>query len=256
MTRCTTQDFIELEDEYGAHNYHPLDVVIERAEGVLGLGRRRQAVPRLPRRLLGGQPGALPPDDPARRCIEQAHKVTLTSRAFRNDQLPLLYKELHDLTGYRHGAADELRRRGGRDRASRRRASGATRSRASPTARPRSSSARTTSTAARSRSSASRPRRSTATASGRSRPGFKIVPVRRRRRRSRRRSRRTPARSWSSRSRARPASSCRRPASCSEAGELVPQAQRAVHGRRDPVGPRPHRQAVRLQARGRPARRA
>jgi ornithine--oxo-acid transaminase len=26
--------------------------------------------------------------------------VTLTSRAFRNDQLPLLYKELHDLTGY------------------------------------------------------------------------------------------------------------------------------------------------------------
>ena len=32
--------------------------------------------------------------------IDQAHKVTLTSRAFRNDQLPLLYKELHDLTGF------------------------------------------------------------------------------------------------------------------------------------------------------------
>jgi ornithine--oxo-acid transaminase len=32
--------------------------------------------------------------------VDQAHKVTLTSRAFRNDQLPLLYKELHDLTGY------------------------------------------------------------------------------------------------------------------------------------------------------------
>jgi ornithine--oxo-acid transaminase len=31
---------------------------------------------------------------------EQVHKVTLTSRAFRNDQLPLLYKELHDLTGF------------------------------------------------------------------------------------------------------------------------------------------------------------
>ena len=30
---------------------------------------------------------------------EQAHKVTLTSRAFRNDQLAFLYKELHDLTG-------------------------------------------------------------------------------------------------------------------------------------------------------------
>jgi ornithine--oxo-acid transaminase len=31
--------------------------------------------------------------------IEQAHKVTLTSRAFRNDQLPLLYRDLHELTG-------------------------------------------------------------------------------------------------------------------------------------------------------------
>ena len=29
-----TQDFIDMEEEYGAHNYHPLDVVIERAEGV------------------------------------------------------------------------------------------------------------------------------------------------------------------------------------------------------------------------------
>ena len=29
-----TSEFIELEDRYGAHNYHPLDVVIHRAEGV------------------------------------------------------------------------------------------------------------------------------------------------------------------------------------------------------------------------------
>ena len=32
--RLLTHDFIELEEAYGAHNYHPLDVVIERAEGV------------------------------------------------------------------------------------------------------------------------------------------------------------------------------------------------------------------------------
>ena len=32
--------------------------------------------------------------------LEQAKKVTLTSRAFRNDQLPLLYKELSEMTGY------------------------------------------------------------------------------------------------------------------------------------------------------------
>ena len=34
MDRMHTKDFIELEEQYGAHNYHPLDVVIERAEGV------------------------------------------------------------------------------------------------------------------------------------------------------------------------------------------------------------------------------
>jgi len=32
--------------------------------------------------------------------VDQAKKVTLTSRAFRNDQLPLFYKEISDLTGY------------------------------------------------------------------------------------------------------------------------------------------------------------
>ena len=30
----TTGDFIELEEKLGAHNYHPLDVVIDKAEGV------------------------------------------------------------------------------------------------------------------------------------------------------------------------------------------------------------------------------
>ncbi len=32
--------------------------------------------------------------------VEQAQKVTLTSRAFRNDQLPLLFRDLHELTGF------------------------------------------------------------------------------------------------------------------------------------------------------------
>ena len=30
----TTQDYIAIENQYGAHNYHPLDVVVQRAEGV------------------------------------------------------------------------------------------------------------------------------------------------------------------------------------------------------------------------------
>ena len=30
----TSQDYIKLEDKYGAHNYHPIDVVIDKGEGV------------------------------------------------------------------------------------------------------------------------------------------------------------------------------------------------------------------------------
>ena len=94
-----TQEFIRLEEQYGAHNYHPLDVVIERAQGcwvydvdgkkyldclaAYSAVNQGHCHPRILQALL-----------------EQAHKVTLTSRAFRNDQLPLLYKELHDLTGF------------------------------------------------------------------------------------------------------------------------------------------------------------
>ncbi len=36
-----TQDYIALEERYGAHNYHPLDVVITRGEGVCACTRRR-----------------------------------------------------------------------------------------------------------------------------------------------------------------------------------------------------------------------
>lgn len=96
--KLATQQFIDLENEYGAHNYHPLDVVIERAEGVWVYdvdGKRYldclaaySAVNQghCHPRILG-------------TMFEQARKVTLTSRAFRNEQLPLLYKQLHDMTG-------------------------------------------------------------------------------------------------------------------------------------------------------------
>ena len=136
--------------------------------------------------------------------------------------------------------------------ASRRRASGATRSRASPTARPRSSPARTTSTAARSRSSASRPTRSTATASARSRPASQIVPfgdAEALRAAITPEHLRVPRRADPGRGGHRHAAG-RLPA---RRGGGLPEAQRPVHRRRDPVGPRPHRQAVRLQARRRQA---
>ena len=39
-----TQEYIEVEDKYGAHNYHPLPVVLSKGEWRLCLGRRRQKV--------------------------------------------------------------------------------------------------------------------------------------------------------------------------------------------------------------------
>jgi len=94
-----TTDFIDLESRYGAHNYHPLDVVIERAEGVWVYdvdGKRFLDCLASYSAVNQGHchPAIL------KTLVEQAHKVTLTSRAFRNDQLPLLYKDLHDLTGF------------------------------------------------------------------------------------------------------------------------------------------------------------
>ncbi|MBN1936050.1 MAG: ornithine--oxo-acid transaminase [Anaerolineae bacterium] len=94
-----SQELIALEDRYGAHNYHPLDVVIDRAERVwvydvdgakyLDCLSAYSAVnqghchPRIVRALK-----------------DQADKVTLTSRAFRNSQLGLFEQEICELTGY------------------------------------------------------------------------------------------------------------------------------------------------------------
>lgn len=94
-----TRDYIALEDQYNAHNYKPLDVVLERGEGIwvwdvdgnryldflsaysaLNQGHKH---PRILQALL-----------------DQAARLPLTSRAFRNDQLPLLARELCELTGY------------------------------------------------------------------------------------------------------------------------------------------------------------
>ena len=97
--RLQTHDFIELENEFGAHNYHPLDVVIERAEGVWVYDVDGKHYLDCLAAYSAVNQGHCHPEI-LKVLIEQAQKVTLTSRAFRNDQLPLFYKELHDLTGY------------------------------------------------------------------------------------------------------------------------------------------------------------
>lgn len=94
-----TKFYVDVEDLYGAHNYHPLAVVLTRGKGIwvwdvdgkkyLDFLSAYSAVnhghchPRLVKALN-----------------EQSKKITLTSRAFRNDQWPLLAKELSALTGY------------------------------------------------------------------------------------------------------------------------------------------------------------
>jgi ornithine--oxo-acid transaminase len=97
-TRMTTQDYVELEERYGAHNYHPLDVVIERAAGVWVYDVEGKRYLDCLASYSAVNQGHCHPTI-LNTMLDQARKVTLTSRAFRNDQLALLYKELHDLTG-------------------------------------------------------------------------------------------------------------------------------------------------------------
>ncbi|MFZ0312825.1 MAG: ornithine--oxo-acid transaminase [Candidatus Korobacteraceae bacterium] len=94
-----TEDFIELEDLYGAHNYHPLDVVIERAEGVWVYDVEDNCYLDCLASYSAVNQGHCHPAI-LKALFRQAQKVTLTSRAFRNDQLPLFYQQLHELTGY------------------------------------------------------------------------------------------------------------------------------------------------------------
>jgi ornithine--oxo-acid transaminase len=94
-----TDYFVKLEDQYGAHNYHPLDVVIERAEGVWVYDVEGKRYLDCLAAYSAVNQGHCHPKI-LETLIAQARKVTLTSRAFRNEQLALFYKELHDLTGF------------------------------------------------------------------------------------------------------------------------------------------------------------
>ncbi len=94
-----TQDYIELEERLGAHNYHPLDVVISRAEGVWVYDVEGNRYLDCLSAYSALNQGHVHPRILA-ALEEQAKKLTLTSRAFRNDQLPLFYQELTDISGY------------------------------------------------------------------------------------------------------------------------------------------------------------
>lgn len=92
-------ELINLEDQYGAHNYHPLDVVLEKGEGVWVTDVNGNRYLDCLSAYSALNQGHVHPKI-LQAMVDQASKLTLTSRAFRNSQLPLLYKELYDLTGY------------------------------------------------------------------------------------------------------------------------------------------------------------
>ena len=98
-THGTTERLIAIEDKFGAHNYKPLDVVVERAEGCWIYDVEGRKYLDLLAAYSAVNQGHCHPRILA-AMQEQAQRVTLTSRAFRNDQLPLFLKEISELTGF------------------------------------------------------------------------------------------------------------------------------------------------------------
>jgi len=94
-----SQDYIQLEEQYGAHNYHPLDVVIERGQGIWVYDVDGKKYLDFLSAYSAVNQGHCHPRLVA-KMKQQCEVVTLTSRAFRNDQMPLLLQELCELTGF------------------------------------------------------------------------------------------------------------------------------------------------------------
>lgn len=92
-----TQDYIDLENEYGARNYKPLDVVLTRGKGIWVWDVEGNRYLDCLSAYSAVNQGHCHPRI-LRTLVEQAERLTLVSRAFRNDQLGLFYKELCDLT--------------------------------------------------------------------------------------------------------------------------------------------------------------
>ena len=97
--KAKAAEFIELESKYGANNYHPLDVVVQRAEGVWVWDVEGKKYLDFLAAYSAVNQGHCHPKI-RQAMVEQAGKVTLTSRAFRSDQLGLFYKEICELSGY------------------------------------------------------------------------------------------------------------------------------------------------------------
>jgi len=92
-----TQHFINLENRYGAQNYKPLDVVLNRGEGIWVWDVEGKRYLDFLSSYSAVNQGHCHPKI-MKTMIEQAQKLCLTSRAFRNDQLGLFYEDICNLT--------------------------------------------------------------------------------------------------------------------------------------------------------------
>ncbi len=99
LEKLTSQQAIELEDKYGAHNYHPLPVVLERGEGVFLWDLEGKRYYDFLSAYSAVNQGHCHPKI-IKALTEQAKKLTLTSRAFYNDKLGLAEKYITETFGY------------------------------------------------------------------------------------------------------------------------------------------------------------
>ena len=96
-TLLNTQSFIDLENEFGAHNYEPLDIVLARGQGVWVWDVDGNKYLDMLASYSALNQGHCHPRI-LNALIEQAKKLTLVSRAFRSDQLGPFYKEICEMT--------------------------------------------------------------------------------------------------------------------------------------------------------------
>ncbi len=97
MSNYTSKELMEMEHKYGAHNYHPLDVVISKAKGIwVEDPEGKRYIDMLSAYSAVNQGHRHPKIVKALK--DQADVLTLTSRAFFNDKWPVFAKKLSELT--------------------------------------------------------------------------------------------------------------------------------------------------------------
>jgi ornithine--oxo-acid transaminase len=97
--KMSTAEYIALEERYGAHNYHPLDVVVTRAHGAWVWDVEGKRYLDFLAAYSAVNQGHCHPEI-LRAVMDQAGSVTLSSRAFRSDQLGPFYEQICELSGF------------------------------------------------------------------------------------------------------------------------------------------------------------